>query len=63
MKKMTKNLKSKGRASQMLLSLSKKVSNVRDLIGISDYKVCIQLGISQVFRESNQFSFALQGLK
>ena len=63
MKKMTKNLNSKGRASQMLLSLSKKVSNVRDLIGISDYKVCIQLGISQVFRESNQFSFALQGLK
>ena len=63
MKKMTKNLKSKGRASQMLLSLSKKVSNVRDLIGISDYKVCIQLGISQVFRESNQFSFAFQGLK
>ena len=63
MKKMTKNLLSKGRASQMLLSLSKKVSNVRDLIGISDYKVCIQLGISQVFRESNQFSFAFQGLK
>ena len=60
---MTRNLRGKGRASQMLLSLSKKVSNVRDLISISDYKVCIQLGISQVFRESNQFSFAFQGLK